>query len=307
MESDLIAWLRERLPSHPCLRLGPGDDAAILDLGSQAGCVVTTDLLTDGVDFVIGEVDAKRVGHKALAVNLSDLAAMASRPLAAVVALALPRRGGQQLAIDLYEGMLPLADRFDLAIAGGDTNSWDGPLVISVTAIGCVTDHGPLTRSGATPGDRIVVTGALGGSILGKHLDVEPRVAEALVLNERYEIHALIDISDGLAVDLAHVTTESGCGAVIDTGAVPISDAAHELAGSNGDGRSALDHALSDGEDFELLMAAAPAEAERMLSDAPLDVPLTVIGEFTTEPGLWQTIDGKRRPLAANGFEHRFD
>ena len=308
MESDLIAWLRERLPPHPCLQLGPGDDAAILGMGSQTGCVITTDLLTDQVDFVVSQIDPRRIGHKALAVNLSDLAAMASRPLAVVVALALPRHGGRQLAVGLYEGMLPLAEQFDLAIAGGDTNSWDGPLVVCITAIGSVTEHGPLLRSGAQPGDRILVTGALGGSILGKHLDVQPRVAEALLLNERYKLHAGIDISDGLAVDLAHLATESGCGAVLDVATVPISQAAHELSGSSGDGRSALDHALGDGEDFELLLAVPPPVAERMLADQPLGVPLTAIGQFTTEPGLWQAgTDRKRRPLAATGYEHELD
>src|SRR5688500_11670741 len=159
MESHFIAWLRERLSGHRRLRLGPGDGAAILRLGDRSDCVVTTDLLTDGIDFVLDRTAPRRIGHKALAVNLSDLAAMAARPVAAVIALALPRQGGLELAKQLYEGMLPLAERFDLAIAGGDTNSWDGPLVIAVTVIGETTERGPLVRSGAKPGDRIIVTG----------------------------------------------------------------------------------------------------------------------------------------------------
>ncbi len=117
------------------------------------------------------------MGRKALAANLSDLAAMAAKPLAGVVALALPRQGGMELAVALYEGMLPLAEQYDLAIAGGDTNSWDGPLAISITLLGDVTGRGPLCRGGARPGDRILVTGSFGGSILGRHLDFEPRVA----------------------------------------------------------------------------------------------------------------------------------
>jgi len=153
MESELIAHLRRRLPAHPLLRVGPGDDAAVLAMGDVDECVVTVDLLTDGVDFELRKTDPRRVGRKLLAANLSDLAAMAAEPLAGVVALALPRDGGLELAVALYEGMLPLAEDYNLAVAGGDTNSWDGPLAASVTLIGKVTEHGPL---GATaPGRKI--------------------------------------------------------------------------------------------------------------------------------------------------------
>ncbi len=167
MERELIHWLRQRLPPHPLLRLGPGDDAAVLQMAGADECVVTVDLLTDHVDFELAEIDPRRVGRKALAVNLSDLAAMAAKPLAGVIALALPRQGGMELAVALYEGMLPLAERYELAIAGGDTNSWDGPLAISITLLGAVAGRGPLCRGGARPGDRILVTGSFGGSILG--------------------------------------------------------------------------------------------------------------------------------------------
>ena len=126
MERDFIAWLRERLPPHPLLLLGPGDDAAVLNMKGVGECVITVDLLTDQVDFILAEVDPRRIGRKALAVNLSDLAAMAAVPLAAVIAVALPRQGGRELAVQLYEGILPLAEKYKVAIAGGDTNSWDG-------------------------------------------------------------------------------------------------------------------------------------------------------------------------------------
>ena len=129
---------------------------------------------------------------------------MGHRPLGGVEALVRPGRGGMPCAVGLFEGMLPLAEKYNLAIAGGDTNSWDGPLVISITLIGQVTPDGPLLRGGARPGDRILVTGAFGGSILGRQFDFEPRVSEALILNERYKLHAGIDVSDGLSVDLAH-------------------------------------------------------------------------------------------------------
>ena len=112
MENEYVAWLRTQIPAHPRLLLGPGDDAAILRLAHGANCVVTVDLLTDGIDFDLKSVDARRVGRKALAVSLSDLAAMAAKPVGAVVAVALPRSGGRQLGVELLEGLLPLAERY---------------------------------------------------------------------------------------------------------------------------------------------------------------------------------------------------
>ncbi len=309
MEADFLRWLRERLPPHPLLKLGLGDDAAILATAGRNDLVVTTDLIADGVDFDLKVHEPRRIGHKALAINLSDLAAMAARPLAVVVAVNLPRQGGGQLAIDLYEGMLPLAEKFHVAIAGGDTNSWDGPLVISVTAFGETTADGPLCRRGAEPGDRIVVTGSFGGSILGRHLDVQPRVTEALLLMQRYRLHAGIDCSDGLSLDLWHICEESRCGAVIDVEKIPVAPAAVELAEQQKNGKSAAEHALSDGEDFELILAVPPEAAEHMLADQPLDsVQLTDIGKFVGERQLFQrTTDGKTVSLKPSGFQHKFD
>jgi thiamine-monophosphate kinase len=333
MERELISWLREHLPPHPLLRLGLGDDAAVLRMADVDECVITVDMLNDGIDFDLSKVDPRRAGRKALAANLSDLAAMAARPLAGVIALALPRvpllrrssaGGGSQpstaceqavahgskeygleLAVALYEGMLPLAEEYDLAIAGGDTNSWDGPLAISITLLGAVTRRGPLRRDAAKPGDRILVTGSFGGSILGRHLDFEPRVREAMKLHESYDLHAGIDVSDGLSWDLAHLLEESRCGAVVDVDAVPIADDARRLAEQLADGSMPLDHALSDGEDFELILAVPADEARRLTQEQPLETPITDIGEFVAESGLWQ-IDrgGLRRPLVPRGWQH---
>lgn len=306
LESDLIAWLLENVPSGPSCEIAIGDDAAVLRVGGSQ--VVTTDLLTDGVDFLIEAVAPEQIGHKALGVNLSDLAAMASQPLAAFVSLVLPKTGTSQhsaleLAIGIYRGMLPLAEKHGVTIAGGDTNTWDGPLAISVTAIGETTKHGPLTRSGGQAGDRLLVTGNLGGSILGRHLHVEPRVADALALHQEYELHAAIDISDGLALDASRLADASSLGAVLDLSDLPLSDAAYEL--SRQDGISAIDHALGDGEDFELLLAVPEEEAERILRDQPLAVSLTSIGELTSQRGLRQrNDDGSEMPLLPRGFQH---
>jgi thiamine-monophosphate kinase len=217
----------------------------------------------------------------------------------------LPKAGGLDLAVSLYEGMLPLAERYGLAIAGGDTNSWDGPLVVSVTLLGKVASHGALKRSGAKAGDRILATGSFGGSILGRHLDFEPRVAESLLLNERYQLHAGIDVSDGLSLDLSRMAEESGCGAALDLDRIPIAEDARRLSEQSSDGRTPLDHALGDGEDFELLLAVPPEEAARLLADRPLSVPITDIGEISAERGLWQrTETGKIAPLKPQGWEH---
>ena len=303
METEFIRWLRTQLPSHPQLLIGPGDDAAVLQLAPPGRCVVTSDMLSDGVDFVLNRDNGQLVGRKALAVNLSDLAAMAARPVAAIVSLMLPRPEALALAQELYAGLLPLAAEFGVAIAGGDTNTWDGGLVISVTALGETAAGGVLRRGAAQPGDQILVTGRFGGSLLGKHFHFTPRVREALRLHAAYRIHAATDVSDGLSLDLAHILEESRCGAVLEPKAIPLADDAQRLAEQ--DGVSALEHALSDGEDFELILAVPPDEAERMLRDQPLDVPLTRIGVCTADPGLWsRSADGARTALTPRGYRH---
>lgn len=299
-EFAFIDWLRRRTPSAARVRIGPGDDTAALDWPADAACLVTTDMLLEGSCFRLREAGPRRVGRKAMAVNLSDIAAMAGRPVAAVVSVGLPRTGGRALAEELYLGLREIADAFDTAIIGGDTNSWDGPLVINVTLLGEAVPPGPVRRNGAKPGDVIMTTGAFGGSILGKHLDFTPRVREALALHAAVPLHALIDVSDGLAADVFHLCEESGCGAVLRAETIPVADAAFRL----NDSHSPLDHALGDGEDFELVFAVSPPDARRLLADQPLPgVPLTAIGECV-DHGLWLEENGVRRPLPPKGYVH---
>jgi thiamine-monophosphate kinase len=312
MEAEFVRWLRDRLPQNPAWPLGISDDAALFTLTDRSRLVVTTDLLTEGVDFQLSRDDPRLIGRKALATNLSDLAAMAAEPLAAFVSLALPRAGtGTQSALELakllYSGLLPQAAEFGVALPGGDTNTYDGPLVISVTALGTVAARGPLTRSGGLPGDKLLVTGALGGSILGHSFNFTPRVHEALLLHERYELHAGMDISDGLALDLSRLAAESGCGAVIQTDRVPISDAARELAHRESAGdvaQASLRHALGDGEDFELLLAVPPAAADAILREGSVACGISCVGELIEEQGLWQQFGEKRTPLEPIGWQH---
>jgi thiamine-monophosphate kinase len=298
-EFEFVDWIRGRTPADARVVIGPGDDAALVRWAGAAGCLVTTDMLLEGSCFLLS-AGGRAIGRKAMAVNLSDMAAMAGRPTAAVVSVGLPRRGGRQLAEDLYRGLQEEAAAFDTAIVGGDTNSWDGSLVISVTLLGTPTARGPVRRSGARPGDWLFVTGPLGGSILGKHLTFTPRIREALALHEKVDVHAMIDISDGLAADLHHICDESGCGAELDAAAIPISDDACRM----NDGKSPLDHALGDGEDFELLFAVAPEAGRNLLDIQPLSgLKLVCIGRCL-ESGVWLCTANQREPLPPRGYVH---
>ncbi len=311
-EFELIRWFRKqsRVPDHGFTRLGIGDDCAILQPSAGLELVVTTDMLMDGRHFVLERHGPEAVGRKAMGVNLSDIAAMAAVPKAAFIAVALPRRQGHacDIARGLHAGVAEMANRFDVTLAGGDTNAWDGPLVICVTLIG-ETPPGTaaIRRSGALAGDGIFVTGPLGGSILGRHLNPSPRIAEALALREQFGIHALIDISDGLAADLGHILEESGNrGAVLEAEAVPIHPDAVTLSSTTG--RTPLDHAINDGEDFELCAVLGPQSAARIESRPAERVRLIRVGTIVGQPGLRiRDREGRVTPIESAGFDHLND
>ncbi len=300
-ELALIDWIRQRAASAPSLQLGIGDDCAVWQ-PSGSPLLFTTDVLMEDVDFRVVETTPQLIGRKAMAVNLSDIAAMAGRPIAALVGVALTKSRGFEFAKHLHEGMQLLSEEFGVAIIGGDTNTWDGPLVISVTLIGEATERGPVRRSGAKPGDWLFVTGPLGGSILGHHLTFTPRVREALELHRLVDLHAMIDLSDGLAADLHHLLDESGVGATLFEDSLPVSEAARRMT----DGRSSLEHALSDGEDFELLFAVSPSDGEKLFATAS-GVTATRIGEIESQPGCRiQMRDGSLRDVPRGSWEHSF-
>ncbi|MCH7989304.1 MAG: thiamine-monophosphate kinase, partial [Planctomycetes bacterium] len=214
-EFSLIEWIRAQAPDHHRLTIGIGDDTASLRFPNPADCLVTSDMLIEGVHFTLPSATPRDIGRKALAVNLSDIAAMAGNPLAALISVALPRKRDMDFARELHHGLLELADEFGVALAGGDTNIWDGPLVVSVTLLGETTAKGPVRRTGARVGDWIMTTGCFGGSLSGKHVSFQPRVTEALQLHDTVTLHAMIDVSDGLAADLHHILDESNVGAVV--------------------------------------------------------------------------------------------
>ena len=300
-EFDLIARIRAASIKNGSVVMGIGDDCAILKMTPGYELLVTTDMLMDGRHFILGQASPEQIGRKALGVNLSDIAAMAGRPIAAVVAVALPKKNAERIADGLQIGIQEMAKRFAVSIVGGDTNAWDGPLVICITVFGEAEPGRAVLRAGAKPGDAIFVTGPLGGSFLGRHLDVQPRILEAQILIATTQIHAMIDISDGLSSDLTHILDESGgVGAILDSNAIPIHSDAFEM--SKRDRRSPLDHALNDGEDFELLFTANTGDFER-LSSALRGV--TRIGEITSTPGiLLRDPEGQASPLVLGGFDH---
>ena len=207
-EFGLIDWIRAQQQRDPGKGtvVGIGDDCAVLDFTPQSRILVTTDMLMDGRHFRLSVDGASAVGYKAMGVNLSDVAAMAGVPRAAVVSVALPNENPVDVAQDLHAGLMMMANRFDVDLVGGDTNAWDGPLVVNVALLAETTAHGAVGRSGARPGDVILVTGPLGGSLFrGRHLRPEPRVREALAMAQAVDLHAMIDISDGLSSDLGHI------------------------------------------------------------------------------------------------------
>ena len=306
MEQSFVAWAKVRAHRLPKVKLGIGDDAAVL-AGDLRDRLITTDSLLDGVHFKLDEAGPSRVARKLVNVNLSDLAAMAAEPEAILLSLCLPPTGpgGLQqdaLAAQLYEAVCDTCQHYGVAIAGGDTNCWSGPLVLHLTAIGRSSEGVVWTRSGAQPDDLIVVTGPLGGSLLGKHLDFEPRLDVVRAVRDLTGIHAAMDISDGLSVDLLRMCDASRCGAVLDLDRIPISEAAQKMSASSG--KSAVEHALGDGEDFELLMAVAAQEFDTFCQRLQGICQPVAVGQFTSRTGLWSKRGGKIEQLSSSGYVH---
>jgi thiamine-monophosphate kinase len=292
-EFDFISWIRSQQRESEMVRLSAGDDLAILKWKAEDLLLVGVDQVLDGVHFDSTIHSPRAIGRKAMNRNLSDCAAMACLPAAAVATAALPRGTSLDYSREFYLGMKEAADAFDCAIVGGDTASWEGKLVVTVTILGRSAGNKPLTRKGARPGDSIYVTGnGLGGSILGRHMSFMPRVAEGFQIGGTGLANAMIDLSDGLSRDLAHVCRESGVGAVIDAARIPIHRDAIEMPP---DGRSPLEHALHDGEDYELLFTGSPQAFGEFTS----------IGRIVAEPGIFLETSGVPTTLEPKGWEHK--
>lgn len=229
-EFELISRLTHSLPTNKAVVVGAGDDCAVLDMGLPDRLLLfKTDAVVEGIHFT-PETAPEKVGHKALARCLSDIAAMAGTPTAALVTLALPRTYDVHVIEKIYAGMNALARRHDVAVVGGETTTNPERMLISVAVLGWVPRGKGILRSGAEAGDAIFVTGDLGGSLAGKHLDFEPRLVEARWLVEHFSVHAMMDLSDGLAGDLRHMLKASRVGAELLTTSIPISREAKRAA-----------------------------------------------------------------------------
>lgn len=320
MEQKFISWLEDRIVQLRCeqnrwenVLLGVGDDGAVLGPvprpvfdGTTATHVLVADTIVDQVHFDLKTHDLHSIGHKAIAVNLSDIAAMGAQAESALVSLVLPRSMCFDHATQLFDGIAKTAQKYKVAIVGGDTCTHDGALVVSVTVTGRFDPEFKRPRgwrnNGCRAGDLIVVTGPLGGSILGSHLDFEPRLELANWIQQKVAINAATDISDSLLIDLSHLINKSGAGAVLDLERVPVTAAAKELSKSSG--LQPVDHALQDGEDFELLISMTAESLQELRQDPVLKSHLFVIGEVVSEH-VGEIVDSNSGDtIRIRGYEH---
>jgi len=305
-EFELIEKLTRSLPANKYVVTGSGDDCAVLDLGLPDKLLLfKTDALVEGIHFRTSSPPEK-IGHKALARCLSDIAAMAGTPTAALITIALPKTFDAAFIEAIYSGIGALARKHDVAIVGGETTTNPERILISVALLGLVPRGKAVLRSGAEAGDAIFVTGELGGSFASRHLEFEPRLAEARWLIEHFPIHAMIDLSDGLAGDLRHILKASRVGAELLTTSIPISRAAKLASKVESSAKPPLLAALTDGEDFELLFTVAGKDAVPLLDawKKEFKTPLTCIGKITAGEGITLRDKSGARPLTAHGYEH---
>jgi thiamine-monophosphate kinase len=305
-ELELLARLLPALPRNDSVLVAAGDDCAVLDLGGPELVLFKTDAVVEGVHFT-AETPPEKIGRKALARALSDIAAMAGRPNSAIVTLALPKNFSPEKVEAVYAGLNTLATHHNVAIVGGETTTNPGGMLISVALLGLVERDRCVRREGARVGDAIFVSGALGGSLRGRHLEFEPRLAEARWLRAHFDVHAMIDLSDGLASDLRHVLKAGSVGAELLGSAIPISREARQAAKEESSAKPPLLAALTDGEDFELLFTAASKDAVGILDAWKKQfpgVPLAVIGRITREPGLRLRDQTGVKTLTAHGYTH---
>ena len=307
-ERAFLDWLIRRHPPGRARKgrgvvVGIGDDCAVVrgPRGRTSG-LFKIDSVIDGVHFQSKTAKPFWIGWKALARSLSDIAAMGGVPRYAVAAACVPRGLGLSRMKQVMAGLEAAARRFGVALVGGDTASTSGPFSVAVAVWGEAGPGGPVLRSGARPDDWVWVTGTLGGSILGRHLRFTPRLREARAIVRRLHPTAMMDISDGLGIDAGRLARASRVAIVLEGGAVPVSREARALA--RRDGRSALDHALADGEDYELLFTTRPRRLREIAGLAIAGVRATVIGRVVRGRGAWIVERGRRRRIDAAGYAH---
>ena len=307
-EFELIDWIKGqfRVPDGV---LGIGDDCAVLPQRDGLETLVTTDMLVEGVHFLLEDVDPYSLGWKSAAVNLSDIAGMGGKPVGTFLSCALPKTLDDGFLKGFFEGYKALSERFDCPLLGGDTTSSLDKLCINITVLGICEAGRSRKRSAAQPGDLICVTGPLGDSAAGlkvilentasekeegilreRHYRPVPRIEEGMKLAATPGVNAMMDISDGIGSDLRHILEESGTGARVDVRNLPLSAELRTVCARRG--WDPVERALNGGEDYELLFTCRP--------DTKVPVPHTVIGEILATPGLhWEGTDRE-----FTGFHH---
>jgi thiamine-monophosphate kinase len=335
-ETEIISNIRQRARRQSGVITGIGDDAAIVRPAIGKDVIACCDLMVEGVHFRREWAPPKLIGRKALAVTLSDVAAMGGRGRFAMISVALPQDCSSEFVDQLFEGICELADAFNVSIIGGDTSSSPGSLFLDTMVLGeCAPDRA-VTRSGAREGDSIYVTGELGASALGlklleqgirlddrqpsgsaekterihreallKHLAPVPRLEIGSTIGERGLATAMIDISDGLSTDLSHILDESRIGAVIQTEAIPIARCVELFAAGSPD-LDPFQLALHGGEEYELLFTCSPQNQAQIAElSRELGLSISRIGGIVADRGLWLEGKGSRELVEPAGFEHR--
>lgn len=330
-ESEIISRLRNIAQITDEVPVGIGDDAAVIRTTAGRDLIACCDLMVEGVHFRREWVPPRLLGRKALAVNLSDVAAMGGIPKFAMISIAVPPGFGSDSIDELFKGLFELASASGVSIIGGDTSSSRDSLFIDVSVIGECESGRAVTRRGARIGDKIYVSGSLGASSLGlsllddgfrlddskdssdairlravlKHLAPEPQLKLGRALGEAGLATAMIDISDGLSSDMWHIIDESGCGAIIHASAIPIAQCVLSLA-SEAKGIDALRLALHGGEEYELLFTARPEDQQRIAELSTVSgVEITAVGQIVEGGGLQLEREGALEPVQPAGYEHR--
>lgn len=306
-ELSLIKKFRAEAPAHPWIVVGPGHDCAVVRWPADRDQAFKIDQVVEGTHFVLsgpGAATPEQVGWKAMAKACSDIAATGFWPVAATVAVNLRKGSDEKIALDLFEGLVNCCHKYSIGLAGGDIAVSENGLSVTVSLLGEGPKDGAWLRSGARPGDALLVTGSIGGSVSsGKHLAFVPRLEEARLIRQICgpNVHACIDITDGLSRDLHHLCEESDCGAVVFGDRLPRSN----ISRNNMQDTMCIDNTLFEGEDFELLLSVDPEAAKQLLNVWSGPVALTQIGLIQPrDKGCELEMGGIRKPMPDIGYEH---
>ena len=291
-EFNLINRIASRVKVSKDVIKGIGDDTAVLKYTKDKYLLYTCDMLLEGRHF-LSKIDGHLVGKKSLSVNISDIAAMGGVPKFAIISLGIPSSMNVSYVDDIYKGILSVAKNFNVDIVGGDTISSD-KIIINISLLGEVEKRFLVLRSGARQGDEIFITGAIGGSLKGKHLSFIPHLKQARFLVRNFRINSMIDISDGLLADLGHILRLSKKGALLYKKDMPISRHA-----------DSFNSAIKDGEDFGLIFTLSEKETDRLQKKWPFKTRLSRIGKIVKDRGLYIIENsGRRNRIESKGYTH---